>query len=296
MAIQYEKYWLSRIISVQAIVSADYIPGCHPAARNHAHQDAWELVVCLNGSVFVNHGENAVTLEQGQLILIQPGIGHSLNIEDANARTFVLSFTCNNDNYLLSLQNTILCATDATFSLVEGMIRELQDSFVPQMERLHLFRFIPSANSPVGAEQMICCYLEQFLILLLRNATMEQGNVVSSRQFHKAFQTYLTDQVTTYIQENLSGQLSVQSIADYFHYSRARLSSLYKEATGISISEAITNAQIQAAKKMLHESEKSITQISEELGFSSAQYFSYKFTKITGTPPSHYCAKYKRKS
>ncbi len=288
MAIQYEKYWLSRIISVQAIVSADYIPGCHPAARNHSHQDAWELVVCLNGSVFVNHGENAVTLEQGQLILIQPGVCHSLNIEDADARTFVLSFTCSNDNYLLSLQNTILCATEATISLVEGMIRELQDSFVPQMERLHLFRFIPSVNSPLGAEQMICCYLEQFLILLLRNATMEQGSVVSSRQFHKAFQTYLTDQVTTYIQENLSGQLSVQSIADYFHYSRARLSSLYKEATGISISEAITNAQIHAAKKMLHENKKSITQISEELGFSSAQYFSYKFTKITGMPPSQY--------
>ncbi len=296
MAIQYEKYWLSRIISVQAIVSADYIPGCHPAARNHIHQDAWEMVVCLEGSVCVNHDKESIALQRHQLILIQPGVSHDLEITEPSAKTFVLSFTCNNDNYLFSLQNTILQATEPMLTLIEGMIRELQDSFVPQTDRLHLFRFIPSANSPLGAEQMICCYLEQFLILLLRDATMEKGSVVSSDQFRKAFQTYLTDQITSYIRDNLSGQLNVQDIAEHFHYSRARLSALYKEATGISISEAITNTQIQAAKKLLHENEKSISQISEELGFSSPQYFSYKFTKLTGTPPSQYYQNYKRKS
>lgn len=293
MAIQYEKYWLSRIISVQAIVSADYISGCHPAARNHTHQDAWEMVVCLEGSVCVNHDEQSIMLQKGQLILIQPGVKHDLEITNESAKTFVLSFACNNDNYLFSLQNTILRADPSTLALINGMVRELRDSFVPQMERLHLFRFIPNANSPLGAEQMICCYLEQFLILLLRNATMEQGNVVSSGAFHKVFQTYLSDQITSYIQDNLSGQLNVQDIAEHFHYSRARLSALYKEATGISIGEAITNTQIQAAKNLLHEGKKSIAQISEELGFSSPQYFSYKFTKLTGTPPSQYYQKHK---
>ena len=90
----------------------------------------------------------------------------------------------------------------------------------------HLFRFVPDANSPVGAEQMICCYLEQFLILLLREITKIRGTVASYKQFHKAFQSYLTDRITTYIRHNLSGQLTVQQIADHFHYSRARLSSL----------------------------------------------------------------------
>ena len=265
MAIHYEKYWLSRIISVQAIVSADYIKGCHPAATRHIHQDAWELILCRRGNVMLHHNQDTLQLSQGQLILIQPGITHDLEITDPSAKTFVLSFVCSNDNYLFSLQNTILQATDAMFVLAASMIRELKDTFGPQEERLHLFHFIPDANSPLGAEQMICCYL------------------------HKAFQTYLADQVTAYIQENLSGPLSVSNIAEHFHYSRARLSALYKEATGVGISEAIANAKIQAAKRMLRGGEKSIAQISEELGFSSPQYFSYKFAKITGQSPSQYC-------
>ena len=289
--ITYEKYWLSRIISVQAVVSADYIEGCLAANYDHAHQDAWELIYVREGQVCVQKDGSKVLLSRNQMILLCPGIHHDIQIDDPAAKTFVLSFVCSNDSYLLSVQNTVLQAVPSMLPMVESMIRELTDTFAPQSPRLHLIRFVPDKHSPVGAEQMICCCLEQFLILLLREATMIQGNVASYRQFHKAFQTYLTDQVTEYIQQNLSGQLTVQQIAEHFHYSRARLSALYKEATGIGISDAITNIQIKRAKELLRTSHKSIAEISEELGFSSPQYFSYKFTKEVGTPPSRYAEK-----
>lgn len=286
--IHYEKYWLSRIISIQAIVSADYINGCHHAPNHHTHQDAWEMIFVAEGTVSVRSGTDSLELGKNSLILIQPSVNHDLQIDDPRSKTFVLSFVCSNDAYLFSLQNTILHAVPAMLPIIDSIIWELSNTFAPQSPQLHLTRFIPDSNSPVGAEQMICCYLEQLLILLLRGTTMVQGNIASYGQFHKAFQTYLTDQVTDYIRQNLSGQLTVQQIADHFHYSRARLSSLYKEATGISISEAITNSLIQEAKNMLRKKEKSIFQISEELGFSSPQYFSYKFTKAVGMPPSRY--------
>lgn len=289
--IKYEKYWLSRIISVQAVVSADYIEGCFPARHDHFHQDAWELIFVSKGTVSVRKGKKMVSLTENQLILVQPGVNHDLQIDDPGAKTFVLAFVCSNDSYLFSLQSTILQAEPAMLPMVEAMIRELTDAFAPQAGKLRLFRFVPDASSPVGAEQMICCYLEQFLILLLRETTRIKGNVASYKQFHKAFQTYLTDQVTAYIRQHLSGQLTVQRIADHFHYSRARLSSLYKEATGISISQALTNALIQESKRMLRSEGKSVSQISEELGFSSPQYFSYKFTKAVGIPPSRYAEK-----
>jgi AraC-like DNA-binding protein len=286
--LKYEKYWLSRIISVQAVVSADYIEGRFPAKYYHAHQSAWELIFALSGTVEVKKDGATVLLAQNQMILLSPGIHHDIQIDDPGAKIFVLSFACSNDSYLLSVQNIPLDAEASMIPFVESMIRELTATFAPQSTRLHLIRFVPDVHSPVGAEQMICCCLEQFLILLLRETTMTQGNVASAEQFHKAFQTHLTEQITDYIHENLSGQLTVQQIAEHFHYSRARLSTLYKEATGVSISEAITNCQIQKAKEMLLKSEKSVADISEELGFSSTQYFSAKFAKIEGTPPSKY--------
>ena len=288
--IRYEKYWLRRIISVQAVVSADYVEGCMTAIHDHTHQDAWELVYVCAGNVEVRKDHETVLLGTDQMILLCPGIHHDLQIDDKNAKTFVLSFVCSNNAYLLSVQNTVLDAPSAMRPLVDAMIKELITTFASQSQRLHLYRFVPDVHSPLGAEQMICCYLEQFLILLLRQTSMGATGT-SAEQFHKAFKTYLTDRVTEYIQENLSGQLTVQQIADHFHYSRARLSALYKEATGVGINEAITNIKIQKAKELLRGSQKSITDISDELGFSSAQYFSYKFTKVVGIPPSKYIKK-----
>ena len=291
--IKYEKYWLKRIISVQAVVSADYVEGCFPAENDHAHQDAWELIYVCAGSVEVQKGSETERLEKDQMILLCPGIRHDLQIGDPDAKTFVLSFVCSNDSYLLSVQNTVLQAAPSMLPMIESMVRELTATFSPQNPRLHLIRFVPDAHSPVGAEQMICCCLEQFLILLLRETTIGQGTTASVEQFHKAFQTYLSDRVTEFIRQNLSAQLSVQLIAEHFHYSRARLSALYKEATGTGISEAITNIRIQQAKELLRTSPKGIAQIAEELGFSSAQYFSYKFAKEVGMPPSRYVEKQK---
>jgi AraC-like DNA-binding protein len=270
------------------VVSADYIEGRFPAKYYHAHQDAWELIFARSGTVKVKRDADMVELGRNQMILLCPGVHHDLQIDDPDAKVFVLAFVCSNDGYLLSVQNVPLEAEESMLPFVESMIREFTTTFAPQSSRLHLVRFVPDIHSPVGAEQMICCYLEQFLILLLRETTMTQGNVASAEQFHKAFQTHLTEQITDYIHENLSGQLTVQQIAEHFHYSRARLSTLYKEATGVSISEAITNCQIQKAKEMLLKSEKSVADISEALGFSSTQYFSAKFAKIEGTPPSKY--------
>ena len=284
----HKTYWLSQIISVHAVVSADYIEGCFTTLYHHSHPDAWELVLVRSGTAHVGMAGNTVVLRQNEMILLCPGIRHDIQIDDPKSKTFVLAFVCTNDSCLIPIENIPLKTDAALIPIVKSMIQELTDAFEPEASQLHLIRFTPDIHAPVGVEQMICTYLEQFLILTLRKTTMIQGSVASASQFHNTLQTYLVNRVTDYIQQNLSTHLTVQQIADHVHYSRARLSAVYKELTGISIGDAITNAQIQRAKELLLTSQKSIAQISEELGFSTAQYFTYKFSKMTGTTPSRY--------
>ena len=66
--IQYEKYWLRRIISVQAVVSADYVEGRMSAMHDHTHQDAWELVYVCDGQVQVQKNEEIIPLRRDQMI------------------------------------------------------------------------------------------------------------------------------------------------------------------------------------------------------------------------------------
>jgi len=191
------------------------------------------------------------------------------------------------------LQDAVISADEAQLELFRRMIAELGATFANTTDNwhlIHLFKFIPNEDSPLGAEQMICCYLEQVIITLLRNVTMSQGQVVRSGQFKEAIQAYLAEQVTTYIEDHLGDHLTVEAIASHFHYSRARLSTIYKLSTGLGINEMINYKRIKHAKALLLAQKMSITQISEELGYSSPQYFSHKFTEEVGIPPSKFAA------
>ena len=289
--IHYEKYRLSRIVTVQEIVSADYVKGLHPSTQYHAHKDAWELCVCLEGETVVIRDLTQYMLSPGQILLIQPSVGHDISIFQKGSSAFVVSFTCNNSDHLRPLRDAVIQADEPQLELFQNMIVELNATFehsTGERGPLHLFQFIPSEESPLGAEQMICCYMEQLLISLLRSVTMNKGQVVRTGQFREAIQSYLVDQVTTYITEHMGERLTVEQIAAHFHYSRARLSTIYKQYTGLGINEMITYRRIKQAKVMLVEQRKPVAQIAEELGFSSPQYFSHKFAEIVGVPPSKF--------
>ena len=286
--INYEKYRLSRIVTVQEIVSADYVEDYLPIAPRHTHAEAWEIAVCLSGEASVLRSTVYVPLSVGEVILIPPGMYHDIIVNQEGACVFAVSFTCTNSEHLRPLQDRIQTGGEPILQVFRKIIQEIEATFVPNKTNMRLYQFVPTAESPLGAEQMICCYLEQVIISLLRISTMTEGQVVRSGQLKEAIQTYLVEQVSTYISDHIGERLTVEQIAEHFHYSRARLSTIFKSITGSGINETITGMRISRAKQMLLERKKSVAQISEELGFASPQYFSNKFTQIAGCPPSRY--------
>lgn len=285
--IHYETYRLSRLITIQELVSADYFKGLHPATQNHAHQEAWEMCVCMEGQLLVITNNRYTLLNSGEILLIQPGVLHDIASDCKDATAFVISFTCYGENLRL-LQDTIIQLGDNERDLVTKMIVELNASFVQQEDLLRLFHFVPSADSLLGAEQLICNYLEQVIIHMLREVTRHKGEIVRTSRFKDAMLNYLSEQISAYVEDHLGEHLTVEKVASHFHYSRTRLSTLYKDATGLSIGEFISYRRICRAKVLLLEQKRSISQIAEELGFASPQYFSHKFTQAVGCSPSRY--------
>ena len=288
--IEYRKHRLSREIIVQEIVSADYVQNVLPSVHSHRHEDAWELCACLKGETVVTCDQKRFTLAASQLFLIHPGALHEISVYREDSAAFIVSFTCTNTERLLPLLETPLRIDEQQTSFFRQIITELDQAYTRHDETIHLFQFDQTENSPFGAEQVICCYLELALISLLRSVTMDEGRIVPSDRFTEAINTYLTDQVTQYIDDHLSERLTVESIAGKFHYSRARLSTLYKNITGQSIKETLDEKRIRQAKLMLVKKEKSILQISEDLGFSSPSYFTHRFTRVVGMSPSEFAA------
>ncbi|WNR42896.1 response regulator [Paenibacillus roseipurpureus] len=80
--------------------------------------------------------------------------------------------------------------------------------------------------------------------------------------------------------------LSLPQISSFVFLAPAYLSSIFKQKTGRTLTQYISEVRIEHAIVMLRSTDKSIAEIAEAVGLKDANYFSRVFRKQTGQPPS----------
>lgn len=105
----------------------------------------------------------------------------------------------------------------------------------------------------------------------------------------KSQHEHLCNNVITYIKDNFDKKdLSLNEIALFVNVSPAYLSALFKKQIGENISTIITNIRIENACKLLENTNLSLKEISEKVGYINQYYFSSCFKKKMNKNPSIY--------
>lgn len=95
--------------------------------------------------------------------------------------------------------------------------------------------------------------------------------------------------VMEFIAQNLyNPNLSVEMLAQEVHLSVNYLRNIFKEGTGTSLSNYIIEKKLELVCSLLTDTDLSIQDISDKLGFSTRNYFFTFFKKHTGYTPSQY--------
>lgn len=92
----------------------------------------------------------------------------------------------------------------------------------------------------------------------------------------------LTKQAVSYIQQNYDKKISLRDVAENVNLSKYYLCNIFKKETGDNVSHYINVLRIEKAKMLLHNKDRKIKEIFEEVGYSNQQYFSKVFKKLTG--------------
>lgn len=108
------------------------------------------------------------------------------------------------------------------------------------------------------------------------------------RSLRELEENALIRNVHSYINDNLSSDLSLVRIADAMFFNPSYLSRYYKQHTGHNLSEHIHTARLDAAKQLLSNPNLKVHEIAEKLGFNSPSYFTIFFRKMTGKSPQEY--------
>lgn len=96
-----------------------------------------------------------------------------------------------------------------------------------------------------------------------------------------------------YIYKNKSENITVENMAKVCHISQSYFSRLFSKEMGDSFSNYISKLKIKWSKELLEESDMSVSQISDELGFNEPGYFIKIFKKYEKVTPSVYRKYYK---
>jgi AraC family transcriptional regulator len=148
-----------------------------------------------------------------------------------------------------------------------------------------------AVEAPGGASQL---YIEALGVVLihelvrLNRSTAQSDTSVRGDLVRGGLAAWQQRIVTTYIEEHLSEQISLLTLArlarlSTFHFCRA-----FKQSFGVPPHRYHTNRRIEQAKAMLAERKHSVTEVGLTVGFSETSSFTAVFRKITGQTPSGY--------
>jgi len=155
-------------------------------------------------------------------------------------------------NYLTTNQIWTTEQNQATESIWESISR------CPTLKELHT---------------MLCHKLEM-LSESLENATLESS---------------LVFQIKSFICKNYSiDSLSVKDIGEHVYLSPSYVCTLFKNETGVTLNQYLTEYRIEMAKQLLCDKQYKIADISSKVGYSDSSYFGKAFKKSIGLSPTEY--------
>ena len=169
---------------------------------------------------------------------------------------------------------------------VEGL--EIQQA---QQYLLEVLWSIWSIVSEIGIEATTPIYKFQVLNyrqLRAETTTLLQSLQHSYDQYYKNLESDTIQQIKLYIMENSQQNISLEMLSDKVGLSPIYISKMFKEKFGINYIEYLTECRIEKAKKMLADPEKSIKEITLEIGYHEPNYFSKVFKKMCNVTPREY--------
>lgn len=96
------------------------------------------------------------------------------------------------------------------------------------------------------------------------------------------------EKIRRFIEEHYRENVTLRMISDALYFNPSYISRLFKAETGQNYVDFLYEVRIRHAKKLLAETDMSIQQITEAVGFSNAKYFSRSFKLCTGMQPTQY--------
>lgn len=222
-----------------------------------------------------------------RMILVKKGSAtYHVNLE---------SYSIGVDDVLIIPSGSIVELTQWSEDLMLYLVYTVRGSFerpiqvsvdVEKQEYLYLLDLLwmTSKHTPPRTENL------EYLALALKAQikTLYEAQQTSSQPSVSYRQRKVFLRFKELVREHCTKEHRIPFYAGQLNISPHYLSALVKTESGISVMDWIEKALIQEAKVLLSQTEGTVIQISEELGFPNPAFFNKYFKRLTGMTPLAY--------
>ncbi len=240
--------------------------------RPHHHPNLFEFHFLQEGNFTFQVEGNRFNVSGGNVFITLPGEFHEAHFAIPSGHQFYW-FQLRPSSSVLGLDE------EKSKRLVQRLmaIRHRAIPFTPSMESAIQEAFLRSRSQDPYDQQYVETQLACFLYNLL-----EADTLISSLSVSLEIQ-----QAIAYMKENLQHYIDVPSLAAYVGLSESYFRTKFKKELGLPPTDYYMAMRIDRAKQLLKEG-YSVTETAMALDFSTPNYFSTVFHRMTNMTPTKY--------
>ena len=140
------------------------------------------------------------------------------------------------------------------------------------------------------SEEIILGYIRLLCVELSRASRIYSDSITDEWSGARNRLVQIFPSILYYIRSHYDN-ISLETLADHFHYDSAYLSKMFKRLTGSNFMDILTQTRLNAAKQLLKNTKKAPNLIAAEVGYDSYDHFARLFKKKYGVTPKEYRAK-----
>lgn len=253
----------------------------------------YEILYVKDGSTIITIEDNVYNGNVGDVFFFRPRQRHSIRVAAAVPLIqphvhFDLLYHPQRTNIPISFKNEYeITPQEQTF-----FQKDILDQFLPSFpQMIHLY-------NPTKFEIMLFDLIHEF-----EHPTLHQEIRLTSRflnlwEFVLNEVTYnfsdtnrnkdVANSLKNYIEQNTSAKLTMDDLSSLTYFSKSYINRIFQENFHTSPIQYHSRLRIERAKSLLRNTNMTISQIAETLGFSAIQDFSRVFQKLNRYTPSSY--------
>lgn len=243
----------------------------------HYH-DEYAIFYLAEGKMRFGIEEDEFIISAGDIVFVEPGqCYYAFKTEDNDEFHY----------YSVVFDISILGAEDdPCFKILKNIRVNRFLTLSPELLELmpHMRRWDIEKN--FGNEVMLKSAFYSIFAHIIQTSQYTKLSDLNMRRSDVASEA--VDSVIKYIEEHYKEKITVDDLVERINYSKSHLMRIFKQSTGMSVTDYINKFRVEKACLELIYSKKNITEIAASNGFNTVQYFIKVFHDFSGRTPGEF--------